>query len=218
MIQNNQIGPTAGLNVRRIDNTGAAITQQAHGRYAETVRRGNCYGACTATAGFTVVATESVSPLPANPDNPALAIWNPPDSGVDIAIMGVSLLFVSGTPAAGPWVWNYAIGEPCTVVAETNVATSGRGAFPMKIGGSAGSKARVFSNVALTGGVNAWTTHSPIAGSFAGAIAATSNQQFYVEVDGGIVCGPDTMICPAAPGTGTSQVVHIGIWWEEIPL
>jgi hypothetical protein len=185
----------------------ATVTQDAHGRFYEAVYRGNVYTAATASAGYTIVATTDISPLPANTGVPIIGIFNPTVSTVNLVVMRTKLVTISGTPA-GPISWNV-IPAPCGI---TIAGTQGLNNKTFQVGGIG----RVALNTAITGSA-AGIMFRSLGGPGPGAVAGTLMQVEEIT-DGDIIVAPGAFAGLAAFGTGTSQVVLASITWEEVAV
>lgn len=131
----------------RLSRTGATVTSEAHGRFQEAALRGKLFA-----DGMTLTsisnATFSVGTLGATA-TPVLGVWNPLNSGVNLAVLQARLQIVNTAlqvtgPGAFVWATSFANGAITTGNAPLNRATL----QPF------GSAARGLSGVALTGLTN----------------------------------------------------------------
>jgi len=219
MLVGGRVGPivsadNAGPQEFRLERTGALVTQDAHGRYREAASRGNIFAVSTTLLGTTVVAANN-SPIAAAAAS-ILSIYNPLNSGINVSILRTILGLVSGTPVAGPYVYNIAFNQNITAT-QNNGGTSGASSINSYASGASG-KARGFTQTALTGST-AQVLYRPIAFSqIAAAIAATTPGLYTTEeVAGEIELPPGGLLSIASPGTGTSQVMYAAFVYEEIP-
>lgn len=199
----------------RIGKDGSQIVCDGHGRYYEATSRGRVFSGMTAPGGTTGVAANN-TPIAAAAAS-ILTVYNPLNSGVNLEILKAWLNFVSGTPAAGAYVYNYAFAQNITAT-QNNGGTAG--AMPQANIAQGGSSAgRIFTQTALTGGVGAQVLLRPFGASlFAAAIGGTTPQLNFLDlVDGEIVLPPGALLSIAAPGTGTSVIVVAGFTWQEVP-
>jgi hypothetical protein len=191
----------------RFGRTRGLVVSDAHGKYHESAIRKNVFSIMTPVAGTTIVAA-NVSPVAAGAAT-ILTLWNPADSGFDLSIIKAWLLFISGTPGAGAFVYNTHT-KVGVITAAENAAAAPNYASGAK------SIAKGFSQTALTGG-GAGLLLRPFAASFAGAIAATTPGQVVSDpVDGEIIVPPDAALTIAAPATGTTCIVVAGITYEQV--
>lgn len=184
----------------RGDKTGAAVFTAAHAQYLEPAYRGTIMEACTAAAG--------VAPGTALSTTPPIAIWNPPSSGKNIAILKTSMGYVSGTFGAGTMV--YAV-----VPSQTTVPTTGTELVPQStLIGAPRGVGRVFSGSTLA----AVPTILRPAFTF-GAILATSvfpPDVILDLVDGAIIVAPGTVFCMQGIATaGTTPLALLAFSYEE---
>lgn len=195
----------------RLDRTTAQVVSQGRGRYSEAGSRGLIFAGMTPVAGTTVVAANN-SPVAAAAAT-VLSLYNPMGSGIDLEVLKAWLNHISGTPAAGAWVYNVAYAQSITAV-QNNAAV---GAAPVGANNGVAGVGQIFAQTGLTGGVGAQRLYRPFGSSqFAAAIAATTpGQAVYDLVDGEIVLPPGGLLSIASPGTGTTHVVAAGFCWQE---
>lgn len=180
------------------------VVSQAHGRFSEATQNRSMYYVSTAVAG--------VAPGTAFSTTPPMAIWNPPNSGVLIAIAQVFLGYVSGTLGAGFMGHGYTPGQ-------NTAPTAGAELQPTQALLSQGQgKARAFQGSTLV------VAPALIRPSFSMGPALATTAQFpflpYDEVDGAIQIAPGAVWAfqGAALGAGTTPLVVIGVSYEELPL
>jgi len=209
------VGPRAYLSdgasniAIRLDRTASQVVADGRPRYAELAARGQVFAFGTALAGTTIVAANN-APIAAAAAS-ILTLFNPQGSGFNYEIIKGVLHGISGTPAAGAWVWNAAYGQ---------TITAAEGASPTKpictLNGS-GSEAKGFTQAALTGS-GAQVFIRPFGKSFfAGALAATSPLDAVDEVAGDLICPPGGIVSIASPGTGTTMIVAAAIIFARVP-
>ena len=202
-----QILSDGALTYLRGDATGALVTTAAHGKYSESVMRGNCYMASVKSA--TVTATTDISPIPASTGRALLGVFNPVTSGKNLMILKIGVATVSGTPG-GPLYLDY-IAAPSGIVA-------GIGQAPVNLLTllAAGSVAR-----ALAATVPAQTVVGvmlrPLGGLAASAVGAGINSTDE-EIAGLICVPPGAALVITAHATGTSQVISGYMAWEEVAV
>jgi hypothetical protein len=191
------------VGVARGTRTGCIAVANGHGAYSEPALRGAIMEATTAAAG--------VAPGTALSTTPPLALWNPPSSGRNIAILKSYMGFVSGTLGAGTLV--YAV-----VPSQVTVPTTGTELVPQcsMIGWPRGV-ARAFSGSTLSA-----TPTLLRAGFVLGAFAAAATNPpdpALDLVDGAIVLPPGTVLClQGIAAAGTSPLVLLSLIYEEIPV
>ncbi len=207
MLAEGRVGPAAGgdgaVLPSRLEGTGAIVSANLHGMYAEQVRRGNVMIGANAVAG--------VSPGTAFSTTPPLALWNPPSSGKLLVILKASVGYVSGTIGAG----NIAYG---VVPSQTTVPTTGTEltpancllGFPRGVGrlftGSTFVAAPTILRSAFTAGAFlASTALSPT------AVVDLADGEFIVAQGAAIALQATPM------AAGSSPLVILGLTWEEVP-
>jgi hypothetical protein len=210
-----QVGPRlvadgSNTEIRQIRDGGLGVAD-SHSRYAELASRGQVFSVFTpALAGSTIVAANSAPPAAAAAV--LLAILNPLGSGVNLEILRSFVNHISGTPAAGPWAY-------CATVANGAITAATNATSTNHFNPQATSKAKAWSQTALTGGPVFTMVRLVPTIQFAGAIAATTpNQAVTEEVAGDIIVPPGIALCLAPPGAGTTHIVTVGLTWAEIPI
>ncbi len=183
---------------------GELLVSELQGRYGQLALDGKIF---TAVASAVTIVSASVSPLAAGTGQPIVGIWNPQNSGVNVAILKHGVQTISGTPG-GPIVWNYTLNQAITA------STSGT-PIPGFLSGAIGA-AKLFVNTATTGSTvgilhrGAWNVP---------AIAAASVQSAAMEEDAGdIIIPPGAFLGLAAYAVGTSHVVNAAITYAELPV
>src|SRR5271167_215965 len=201
----NEIAPSAG-------EFGDQLISNLQPRYYEWAYRGKVYTLNSGYGGTTLIVTASV--VGAANWNPAIALFNPVGSGVNLAILSGTVTLISGTLTAGGVVWAYY--PPNQVVS----AAGGNAAVNMVTMVAGGSIAKTFTQAAMTGaaatgGVLEVFPTSAYAG--AALAATTGNISATVDVAGKFICPPGGII--GIGGTlGTSTIVQCGLCWAELPV
>jgi hypothetical protein len=196
------------------------IIQQLHGRLYETNYRGALY---SGGMGLTAInnATFTTGTLTAS-CTPVAGVWNPPGSGVNLAILqailGLTMTALQATGGA-PFVW-------ASSVANTGITTGNEplNRSTLQLGGS---KARDMSNVALTGLTNNLVVrHASLLGGgsatsaafLATAVALQTQQQSFAEpIDGAILVPPGGVLALLATTTPVAHSAASMLLWEEVP-
>lgn len=209
--ENQQPGAVYGDRIR-VDQSNAAVVQQAHGRYYEAVKRGNVFIGSNVITGVAI-------PIYSAKEN-ALTLWNPVGSGVDLVLLATFVNFVQTTNVAGSLVY----GTVASPGALADVATGApfatlTAATPVNalVGSSIASQA-IFSPAVNT------TTANPsiLRGtgiSFAALTAATAVAPFTMVdwVDGSIILKPNTAI-QLVGTTAVAMTANQQFVWEEVPI
>lgn len=184
---------------------GSAMVSELHGRYYELALRGFIFH--LPAASVTVTAA-NVSPLAATTGQTIAGLWNPPNSGKNLAVLKVGAATVSGTPG-GPLIWNYAPNQNITAVANVTPV-------PALLSQAVGSVARGYSNVAMTGMSANVALRDAVNISAVAAAAVTS--ALMEDTGGDIIVPPGAVLNLAALGLGTAHIVRPSITWAEIPV
>lgn len=189
--------------VARGTRTGCTAVANGHGAYTEPASRGTIMEACNAVAG--------VAPGTALSTAPPLALWNPPSSGKNLAVLKSYMGFVSGTLGAGTIV--YAL-----VPSQTTVPTGGTELTPQcSLLGAPRGVGRAFTGSTLSATP---TILRPafVLGAFVNT-AATAPDPALDLVDGAIVLPPGTVLCmQGVAAAGTSPLVLLSLIYEELPI
>lgn len=191
----------------RFSNTGALVTSQGHGRFAEASMRGNVYVISSPLAGTTAAAAH-LSPVAAAAAS-LLTLYNPQSSGYLASILRVTGDFISGTVEVGTYTWNFhgicSISATPNAIANKCLINGASAAAPQ-------GNMKGFADTALTGGLLG------IQGPPIGMWATAGTQRFDQDIDGAIVIPEGCAATIAAPTNGTSTVARFSIWYEEIRI
>jgi hypothetical protein len=201
----NEVSPSAG-------EFGDPLVTQFQPAYYEWAYRGKIWTLNNGYAGTTLIVTASV--IGAANWNPAIALYNPTGSGVNLAILSGTVTLVSGTLTAGGVFWAYGNNQTVT-------AAGGNGAVNVLTLVTGGSIAKTFIQSAMTGAAASGTAVlEPFPTSaYAGAAlaATTSGLSATQDIGGRFICPPGGII--GIGGTlGTSTIVQAGLTWAEIPV
>ncbi len=89
-VQTTDLVVSDGVTIaQRLGKTGETFVADAHGKYYDAVRRGNCY--IGASKSFTVTATTDISPIPATTGRSLLGVFNPTSSGKNLFILKIGV-------------------------------------------------------------------------------------------------------------------------------
>ncbi len=207
----NRVGPLQGVDgsnmANRFTTWSSAVVQQAGGKYAEAVARGNCYSAAIPSGGLAVAAvTVTTTGL--------LTVHNPLNSGKRLVFLRAICAYVSGTLGAGNIVLAVSPGVTATLIS----------------GGTAIVPVNMLAGASGTGSVatvqSAATIAAPIpvrnlANIMTITAAVTDSPHLCTDdIDGEIQCLPGTglTICGTIVGAGSSPKLHFALMWEEVIL
>ena len=187
----------------RLDRTGALVNSQCHAEYHEPCTRATIMVASNAVAG--------VAPGTALSTTPPMALWNPPNSGVNLVLMKTAMGYVSGTLGAGSLVYAY-------VANQTTVPSTGTELTPVcnKLGFARG-QGRAFTGSTLAS--------TPLilrpAYSMGAFLATTAIQPFQCQdmVEGCIIVPQGAVfVMQGVAAAGTSPLAILSVEWEEVPV
>jgi len=201
--------------------SGAQRVSDAHGRFMQAALEDRLF-----SNGMTLTSISNVTFTTGTLGatcTPIAGVWNPLNSNRNLvvlqAILGVTITALQATGGA-PFAWASSIGNAAitTGTAPTNRRTLA----------AAGSAAKGFAGVALTGLTNnlaviAGSSLSGGSGSnaafLATAVAMQATQVSAVEnFDGGIIVPPGGVLALLATTTSVAHSAVSALLWEEIPL
>jgi hypothetical protein len=206
----------------RYGRQGDHLVSELHGRFYEQVARGNVYSFGT-----------KLQSLPANAgaldatSQPVLAVWNPPGSGLNLAILQIALASTINTfttPAGyGMFVLASSTGNTGPL------ANSGAG-FSRKTLSSGGGQGRgwamsanltgLTNNLVIFQGLGELTCPSSL--TYGTIVAPTSGTTIasyggVANIDGSIIVQPGTLLAVLIQAATTTFSVGGSIMWEEVP-
>lgn len=205
-------GPVAStdgaISVIRADRTGAVVGQDIHGKFYESVKRGNVFvlsGQSAAATAYTGAAAGT----------PLLAIYNPSNSGKDLSILQINIaLGSSGTTAA---LVDFEAFAGVVTAIGSGTTTAPRNIYTQA---QAGSIATGFVNTALTSQTGAMNLITGVGGGGAnpGTTAPNTTSTFLYNADGIIVIAPGNMLAIGSRTTLASGAITYSVIWEEITV
>ena len=188
--------------IARANRTGSQCVVYGNSYYSEPANRGKIFEACNAVAG--------VAPGTAFSTTPPMTIWNPPNSGVFLNILKISMGYVSGTLGAGSIAYGYTIGQstaPSTGTALTPVCTL--------LGAPAG-QGKAYTGSTITAAPSILRTGFTIGAFVGGANPPVTTADV---IDGAISVPPGTCFSVQGIATaGTSPLAMFSVAWEEVPM
>lgn len=210
------IGPakfTDGIDTAPIrgGSEGQVIMSELHGKYVESMVRGNVFYGSTASTGIALIVPATTGNHP--------TLWNPFGSGVNLSIARLSLSYVSGANAPTAIEW---------------AATTGAGA-QVATGGAIATFTKVIPSAALIGGsgvskafwapaVNTFTVAPAfVQGTGIGLdtmAAASTNAPFVVNVDydGLLGLAPGNALSLCTQAATSTALFQVTVFWEEIVI
>lgn len=185
------------VNPARSDKTGAIVAVDAHGRYQEAVLQGGVY--IGANLGGTPVTTQAGL----SATTPALTLYNPIGSGVNLVLLTATVNFTAA-PAAACAVWLASNAATAVAPATTTAATLQNA----NLGTTAVGKGQCYRVATLAA---APLMIRNICGtSGAGAIG---NTQAVDRIDGEIVAPPGVAV---SIQTSSAAILVASFTWEEV--
>jgi hypothetical protein len=183
--------------------SGELMVSQARGAYFDGALRGAIMEACNSVAG--------VAPGTAFSTTPPFALWNPPASGKNLAILKLFLGYVSGTLGGG--VINLGI-----VASQTTVPTGGTEITPnCTLLNAPRGVGRTFTGSTLA------STPAILRPVWSAGAALASTAAFPIEIteildEAIIVTQGSAVALQGLMAAGTSPLVILGMAWEEIDV
>ena len=204
-----QRGPLRGTR------DGAAVAQPLHGRYYEAAMAGRVFFQTTTPLGLAIPIYTGTAPR--------VALWNPPNSGVNAVLIGISAQRASGTTvefAAGLFA---AFGVDA--VATGAFLTAFPGAInvaktePLNAILGAGEKSRVLSTASGTVTATAWAAGDHVYSLFhsyaAVGTSTTDGTPWTHDFEGRVIVPPGCVI--ALAGSVASVALYATtLIWEEV--
>ncbi len=211
------LGQDAGIQPIRLGRKGAVVTQDAHGRYLESIYRGNCYLLSTGSGGVALGANTLGVITTAATAQPIVGILNPSNSGVLAAIY----LAAAGAQATGATPANEGVYIYADTVANASTTIAGTVPTSLKTLTAAGSKMVGSVNQAYTGNTSAWAMLKPFVGSGPRTAAPTAsinvNTIAQEELSGIIQIPPGFGFGIGCLSAGTAITSAAYLIWEEFP-
>ncbi|MCR4341808.1 MAG: hypothetical protein NUW01_18185 [Gemmatimonadaceae bacterium] len=191
------------------------VTSDLHGRYFETARNGRLFMQTTTPVGLAIPIYTGTAPR--------VAIWNPPNSGVDAVLVSISAQRASGTTvefAAGLFA-AYGV----DAVATGSFLTAFPGAInvaktlPTNALLGSGQSSRVLSTASGTVTATAWAAGDHIYSLFHSYAAIGSSTPdgtpWTHDFDGKVIITPGTLV--ALAGSVASVALYATtLVWEEV--
>jgi hypothetical protein len=191
----------------RAGREGDKIVSELHGRYYEKCSRGGIF--LSQIDALTLLATHA-SPLTAGTGTPIIGIYNPPQSGVNIAILKAGHATTSGTPG-GPLKWN-TVSNPQAIT-----GTNAGSALSALVGSTIfSSAARLWNNTAVTG--SATGVMFRMQGGPAAIAAGAGIYSSFEEHAGDLVIAPGGMLALCCTAVGTTHIISAFVSWEEVAI
>ncbi len=225
LVEVSRVGPQALADgvpaALRQGKAGELIAQLLHGHFYEQAYREALF-----SGGMGLTAINNATFTSATLDatcTPIIGIWNPPNSGVNLAILrailGLTVTALQAT-GGGPYVWASSVGN--------GVITTGNAPLNRKTLAQSGSRAKDMCGLALTGLSNNLVVRggSALGGGSASnaaflatAVAMQTQQASHLEeIQGSWIVPPGGVLALLATATPVAHSAVAGIVWEEVPI
>ena len=200
MITQVKIGPQVlsegGYAPARGGRTGDLIVTQGHGRYYEAVKQGRVYIGCN------VMGTPVTTQAGLSATTPALTLYNPIGSSVDLVLLSIDVC-VTAAPAAASFIALANNVVNATAPATTTNATM----VNAKLGAALGNVGQAYAIATLAA--------APIVCRYIGFVEATGGTdmyRFHDDVDGAIIVPAGVAVSIQAK---TAIALVCAFCWEE---
>jgi hypothetical protein len=196
----NADGP--GNQPLRQGRTAELVTVDGHSRYYEPVSRRSTFNARAVVTAPVIYTTSAGTGGP--------MLWNPPGSGVNAAIIGVSAAMTTSSTVAT------ALG----LTGGTNqlVAPTSTTAIDSASNNYIGGAASLCTTYRVGTPSAAGTFLIPLFVMGTGAITVDAAANKFLDYGGLLVIPPGCWASIAAAATASTAVLQIGLFWEEVPI
>lgn len=200
LVVGEQNAANGAVITQRGGKLGDAIVSQLHGKYHEMALSRRLFYSHSPAVAMSAPATASIGNI----------IWNPPDSGVVLALGKWSVTYQAAdiTALACDLCYSAQATLPTTATASTT------GCNYLAAVGIGGSKAKAYTLCTIT------TAPTPIyrLALFAVAVLDLGMDQCEGDFEGGIIVPPGYLVTPACLDTAAASGVTTTFWWTEIPI
>jgi hypothetical protein len=186
----------------RIGRSGEQIFTELHGRYYQQAKNGKVFMAQAIVTAPVIFSTAAGTGGP--------LLWNPPTSGVDAVILGVSFGVTVVTTVAAALGITGNSGQ--SVAPGSTTAIDGRSSGYIGGGNSACTAYRVGTPT------NAGGFLLPFASLHTGALTVDTGATGFADIGGMVIVPPGSWASIAASATATTTVAQLGMIWEEVPV
>jgi len=199
-----QLGSDGVVQPARIGRTGEIIVGSAHGDFYEAVARQSVFTFSNAVAG--------VAPGTVLSTTPPLALWNPPGSGVNLALVKATMSYVSGTMGAGSIVFALVAQQATQPSGGTQLTGQSNLIGSTKTPIGKGFTGSTLASTPLI--LRPWGSFGPYL-----ATSVLSERTFETINDGAMVVTPGGVLCVQGVATaGTTPLVIFAMVFEEVPI
>lgn len=186
----------------RIGRSGEQVFTELHGRYYQQAKSGKLFMAQAIVTAPVIFSTAAGTGGP--------LLWNPPSSGVDAVILGVSFGVTVVTTVAA------ALG--ITGNSGQSVAPGSTTAIDSRSSGYVGGGSSACTPYRVGTPTNAGGFLLPFASLHTGALTVDTGIVGFVDIGGAVIVPPGSWASIAASATATTTVAQLGMIWEEVPV
>lgn len=200
------VGPSAlsdgSQGPMRIGRSGEQVFTELHGRYYQQAKSGKIFMAQAIVTAPVIYTTAAGTGGP--------LLWNPPSSGVDAVILGVSFGLTTVSTVAAALGITGAGGQ--TAAPGSTTAIDGRSS------GYVGGASSGCTPYRIGTPTNAGGFLLPFAALHTGALTVDSATVGFVDIGGMVIVPPGSWASIAASATASTTVGTFGMVWEEVPV
>jgi hypothetical protein len=201
-----QVGPATQSDgnqaALRLGRTGEQVVSELHGRYYEQASRGKLFMAQAIVTAPVIYTTAAGTGGP--------LLWNPPNSNINAAILGVTCGITVVTTVAAALGLTGNSGQ--SSAPGTTTAIDGRSNMYIGGGSSACTPYRIGTPT------NAGGFLLPFASLHTGALTVDTGVMGLIDVGGMLIVPPGCWASIAASATASTTVGTFGLVWEEVPI
>lgn len=190
---------------------GQVIVSELHGKYVESMLRGNLFFGSTAATGIALIVPATTGGHP--------TLWNPAGSGVNLSVARLSLTYVSGANAPTAIEWAATLGAGAQVGTGAPIATFTKVTPSAALIGGGGVSKVFWAPATNTFAIAPAFIHGTGAALDTMA-AASTNAPFVVNIDydGLLGVAPGAAISLCAQAATTTALFQVTVFYEEIQL
>lgn len=196
------VGDGTGLQPFRQARLGELVVSELNGRYYEQVSRGRVFMAQATVTAPVIYTTAAGTGGP--------LVWNPPTSGVNLAVLAVTCGITVVTTVAAALGLTGNTGQTSAPTSTTAIDSRSN----CLIGGAASNS----TPYRVGTPTNAGGFFLPLVDLHTGALTVDNFGLGWIDVGGLIVCPPGGWVSIAASATATTTVAQLGMVYSEIPV
>lgn len=186
----------------RAGRLGDTIVSELNGRYYEQAARGRLFVATAIVTAPVIFSTAAGTGGP--------LVWNPPNSGVNVAVLGVTCGITVVTTVAAALGLTGNTGQTSAPTSTTVIDSRQSGLI--------GGQASVSTPYRIGTPTNAGGFFFPLLDLHTGALTVDNLGLGWIDVGGAVVAPPGSWVSLAASATATTTVAQLGMVYAEVPV